>query len=344
MEYLPSFTQEEADLFLESCYYLIQEDEQTYTAINSSFDHAEQLILIEKDLRRLASSNHHSTTSYETLIILRKNIEEIQRNFPLSTFSPYIDLYFKTEELCRTQNKSSDEFLDELKHGLTQPSFKEIIRNKRKAVSKNKQSLMRYIDALFEYRAKLLVIRVDLSYKQDSFGFFTTSENERIDLLNGIKNKEALEKWSIEVRQQRSELIQRLKKKYKADFIGYVWKLEYGADKAFHYHTIFFLDANYHRHDIVIGKEIGELWKTEVTKGKGIYWNCNARKDDFKRSNRIATGTIRHKDEKLRENLELMAEYLIKPDYFVKTALSDGARAFGKGEEPKKIKSGRPRE
>lgn len=344
MEYLPSFSQEEADLFLESCYALVYEDEQTYKSINSSFDYGHQLILIEKDLRRLASSNHHSTTNYEMLILLRKSIGEIQRSFPLSSFSPYIDLYFETDKLCRAKDRSSHEFLDQLKHALTQTEFKKNIIKKRKAVSKNKQSLMKYIEALFKYRAKLLVIRVDLSYRQDSFGFIKISENERIDLLDGIKNKDALEKWSIQVRQQRDDLIKILKKKYKDDLVGYVWKLEYGADKAFHYHTMFFLDGNYHNRDILIGKEIGELWKTEITKGNGIYWNCNARKEDFRRHNRIATGMIHHKDKQQRENLEIMAEYLIKPDYFVKTALSDGARTFGKGERPTKLKSGRPRE
>ena len=344
MEYLPSFSQEEADLFLESCYTLLYEGEQTYKSINSSFDHGQQLILIEKDLRRLAASNHHSTTNYETLILLRKSIGEIQRNFPLSSFSPYIDLYFETDKLCRAKEQSSDEFLNQLKHALTQTKFKKNIINKRKAVSKNKQSLMRYIEALFEYRARLLVIRVDLSYKQDSYGFISVSESERIDLLDGIKNKEVLEKWSIQVRQQRDDLIKLLKKKYKDNLIGYVWKLEYGADKAFHYHTIFFLDGNYHKLDVLIGKEIGEHWATEVTDNHGIYWNCNARKNDFRKYDRIATGMIHHKDKRQRENLELMAEYLIKPDYFVKTALSEGARTFGKGEKPTKLKSGRPRE
>ena len=227
---------------------------------------------------------------------------------------------------------------------MTQTEFKKNIISKRKAVSKNKRSLMGYIEALFEYRARLLVIRVDLSYKQDSYGFISVSESERIDLLDGIKNKEVLEKWSIEVRQQRDDLIKILKKKYKDNLIGYVWKLEYGADKAFHYHTIFFFDGNYHHQDVLIGKEIGELWETEVTKNKGIYWNCNSRKNDFRKYDRIATGMIHHKDKRQRENLELMAEYLIKPDYFVKTALSEGARAFGKGERPTKLKSGRPRE
>lgn len=347
MENLPSFSQEEEDLFLASCYALVYEDEQTYKSINSSFDYGQQLILIEKDLRRLASSNHHSTTNYETLIRLRNSIGEIQRNFPLSSFSPYIDLYFETDKLCRANDKNSNEFLDQLKHALTQTEFKKNIINKRKAVSKNKQSLMRYIEALFEYRARLLVIRVDLGYKRDNSGFINISKSERIDLLDGIKNKEVLEKWSIQVRQHRDDLIKILKKKYKNDLVGYVWKLEYGADKAFHYHTIFFLDGNYHNRDVLIAKEIGELWTTKVTniqETQGIYWNCNARKNDFRKYDRIATGMIHYKDKRQRENLELMAEYLIKPDYFVRTALPDKARTFGKGERPTKLKSGRPRE
>ena len=98
-----------------------------------------------------------------------------------------------------------------------------------------------------------------------------------------------------------------------------------------------FFDGNYHHQDVLIGKEIGELWETEVTKNKGIYWNCNARKNDFRKYDRIATGMIHHKDKRQRENLELMAEYLIKPDYFVKTALSEGARTFGKGENQQNL-------
>ena len=72
--------------------------------------------------------------------------------------------------------------------------------------------------------------------------------------------------------------------------------------------------------------------------------NANARKEDFRKSGRIATGMINHTDKELRENLEIMASYLTKPDYFVKTTLPNNARSLGKGEAPKKIKSGRPRE
>lgn len=344
MEDVLSFTQEDADLFLESSYYLLYEDEQTYKAIGDSFDYAGQLVTIEKYLKRLSDNETYSIRSYDILITLRDNIADIEGNFPLSTFSPYIELYFETDRLCRADNSSSEEFLDELKKGLSTEDLKKKIRAKKKQSSKNKRSLLNYIDNLFECRSKLLVIRLDLGYHQDSSGFFTTLENDRIDLLGGIKSKKALEKWSLEVRQQRDELIKLLKKRYQKTFIGYAWKLEYGADKAFHFHTIFFLDGNKERQDILIAKGIGEIWKKDITKGKGVYWNANARKEDFRKSGRIATGMINHTDKELRENLEIMASYLTKPDYFVKTTLPNNARSLGKGEAPKKIKSGRPRE
>ena len=138
-------------------------------------------------------------------------------------------------------------------------------------------------------------------------------------------------------------MLQLEKKKYKKNLVGYVWKLEYGADKAFHYHMIFFFFFSNHRQDVKIAKSIGEMWKHEITNGKGIYWNCNAKKKHFEKNGRIATGKIKHDDQKLRENLNLMASYLTKPDYFVKLTLSNGTRTFGKGSKPKKIKAGRPR-
>lgn len=347
MEMLPSFSDDDYSCLMESSYYLDTEfdPDQIQPAIGDSYTHVGDLALIEKDLVKLASDqrNQINERTYQLLLNLRKQKDIIQNHFALNTFSPYVNLFFDIATTAK-ENKYSDlEFLEHLKRGLAEDSFKKDIQQKRKAISKNKQSLLRYIESLFEYRSRLLVLRMDFSYKKDAGGFFTTSDGQRIDLLFGVKNKDLLEKWSIEVREQRNQLIKQLKKKYKKDLVGYVWKLEYGADKAFHYHMIFFLDESNHRQDVKIAKSIGEMWKHEITNGKGIYWNCNAKKKHFEKNGRIATGKIKHDDQKLRENLNLMASYLTKPDYFVKLTLSNGTRTFGKGSKPKKIKAGRPR-
>jgi hypothetical protein len=348
MEMLPSFSEDDYSFLMESSYYLETDidPDQPQPAIGVSFTHLGEIVLIEKYLLKLSHDQHNkiNESNYELLLNLRKQKDVIQNHFALNTFSPYVNLFFDVSNIAREENYSNIEFLEHLHKEVTGTQFRKEIQQKRKAISKNKQSLLRYIESLFEYRSRLLVLRMDFSYEKDAGGFFTTSDGERIDLIFGAKNKELLEKWSIEVREQRNQLIKKLKKKYKKDLIGYVWKLEYGADKAFHYHMIFFLDESKHHQDIRIAESIGEMWKYEITNGKGIYWNCNAKKKHFEKNGRIATGKIKHNDQKLRENLNMMASYLTKPDYFVKLTLSDDARTFGKGGKPKKIKSGRPRE
>lgn len=347
MEMLPSFSEDDYSFLIESSYYLDTESNpsQIQPAIGESYIHVGELALIEKNLIKLASDqrNRINENTYELLLNLKKQKDVIQNHFALNTFSPYVNLFFDVATTAREENYSDIEFLEHLKKDITGDQFKKEIQQKRKAISKNKRSLLRYIDSLFEYRSRLLVLRIDFSYQKDAGGFFTTSDGERIDLIFGAKNKDLLEKWSIEVREQRKQLIKNLKKKYKKDLVGYVWKLEYGADKAFHYHMIFFLDESHHRQDVKIAESIGEMWKHEITQGKGIYWNCNAKKKHFEKNGRIATGKIKHDDHELRENLNHMASYLTKPDYFVKLTLSDGARTYQRGGKPKKIKAGRPR-
>lgn len=348
MERLPSYSEEDYSLLIKSSYSL-----ETYTnpdqpepMIGNAYERIGNLASIEEDLIRLAYDKHKpiNKNNHESLLNLKREKDTIQDYFALNTFSPYVNLFFDIANISKEKKYSDLEFLEHLKKGMADDSFKKDIQQKRKAISKNKNSLLRYIESLFEYRSRLLVLRIDFSYEKDAGGFFTRADGEKIDLIFGAKNKDLLEKWSIEVREQRSQLIKKLKKIYQKDLIGYVWKLEYGADKAFHYHMIFFLDESKHHQDVRIAESIGEIWKDEITNGKGIYWNCNAQKKNFEKNGRIATGKIKHDDKKLRENLNIMASYLTKPDYFVKLALSNDARTFGKGGKPKKIKSGRPRE
>ena len=345
MEILPSFSDDDYSFLMESSYYLDTElaPNQIQRAIGESYIHVGELALIERDLVQLASDQHVNEQNYQVLLNLKKQKDIIQNHFALNTFSPYVNLFFDIANTAKEKKYSDLEFLEHLRKSVTAENFKKEIQQKRKAISKNKQSLLRYIESLFEYRSRLLVLRMDFSYQKDAGGFFTTSDGQRIDLIFGTKDKDLLEKWSIEVREQRNQLIKQLKKKYKKDLVGYVWKLEYGADKAFHYHMIFFLDESKHHHDVRIAESIGEMWKHEITNGNGIYWNCNAKKKHFEKRNRIATGKIKHDDHELRENLNIMASYLTKPDYFVKLTLSDGSRTFGKGGKPQKTKSGRPR-
>lgn len=328
---LPSFTQEDEDAFLDSSYQLIETDNGTTGHRDGDvFLFYADLIQIEKDLCKLAKDKNPTLENYDFILNSRKNISNLKFHFRLSRFSPYIQLYFKAVE----QRLDEQQFLDFLKMHLCSEAFAEQLLSKKKRVSENKISLLKYIDALFEYRSKLLVIRLDLSYS-DEFKF--KSIDNKVS-----KPEDALIEIAKQIQQERNQLIKKLKETYKKDFIGYVWKLEYGSHKGFHYHTIFFLDGSNYRQDITIAQSIGELWK-KITKEKGLYWNLNSEKQRFEKNDRVATGMIKHDDKQLRQNLERMATYLVKTDYFAKTVLSDKSHTYDRGQSPRKKKIGRPR-
>lgn len=365
MQKLPSYTKDDEEAFELSTYGI-------YTPIKLAMYEssiiASLIISIESDLLRLhqESKDKINYRKYDFLLdSLHSNlylIEQIIYHFPLSKFSPYITLYIQvcSEFIYRFNSikssikitfKNADdnplidiqqEFLNKLRDKLNTVEFRKQIEQHRKSISKNKQSLLRYINSLFNYRSRLLVLRVDFSYKSD-YGVFILDNGTRV-FCDGHDDEDRrdLKQWGVEVREHRDELIKYLREKYKDDFVGYVWKIEYGADKGFHLHTIIFLDGSKYRQDISIAQEIGEAWKFDITLNKGIYWNCNAQKKNFEKNNRVATGMIEHDNNKLRENLNKMACYLVKQDYFARTILGNN-RSFGKGEKPKKVKSGRPR-
>lgn len=125
--------------------------------------------------------------------------------------------------------------------------------------------------------------------------------------------------------------------------LGHVWKLEYGAEKGFHFHVLFFFRGARVWKDKKLARLIGEYWKNQITNGRGIYYNCNANKALYRS---LGIGMIKYDNMALRAGLCKAAEYLIKVDHFARLLTPDNGRTFGRGEilEPKGDNDpGRPR-
>ena len=320
-----------------------------------------QLGAIEEYLKKLRNEQLLTNPSgysfilkkYKKLVFYRSNqyINNLEDNFPDSKFSPYINLYLRT----KNEYKKFDDitFITALKKGLLSDTFKKEIEKKRRYSSEYKRSVRDYINGLFDYRSRLLVIRIDLSYRkgglvtaQNQRGFFkniTTKNKSDMNkpFVKHVQKLKFLKDFSLEVREHREMLLKQLKKQYPKGFVGYIWKLEYTEMKSFHYHMMFFLDGSEHREDITIAQNIGELWVNQITQGDGLYWNCNANKDKYRN---LGIGMINHNDKALRKNVLETAFYLVKRDYLIRSVMFNSKnRAFGKGHNPAKSKSGRPR-
>ena len=149
--------------------------------------------------------------------------------------------------------------------------------------NKRKNSMEAYIDALIENNSKICTIRIDLGYGTPYANKVTLNDMNK-DINNLLNNR-------------------RSKKTLFENNIGYIIKKEHGENgKGVHGHAYLFYDGNKVQKEVYIAKQIGEYWNNNITKGKGVYYNCNAK--DYK--NR-GIGMVDYKDE---EKIKILKEEL----------------------------------
>jgi hypothetical protein len=176
-----------------------------------------------------------------------------------------------------------------------------------------------------------LVLRLDLTYRKDVDTQFLHEVEIREKYWQALQDREHL------FRNTRSNSIF-------DNMVGYIWKLEPGELKDWHYHFFFLFNGSQVREDISRADMIGEYWQKVITQGRGIYYNCNAHKDKYKR---CGIGMINHYDMELIANLKNeAAPYLAKTGDYMSVCKQDIdiGRTFGKGiVKAKTDNRGRPR-
>ncbi|MDM9586911.1 YagK/YfjJ domain-containing protein [Pseudomonas asiatica] len=270
--------------------------------------------------------------------------EEIERYYPIHDFTPGVKVFFEcTKEYARDfyyrRNlrlfdgspsaviESLNNVVERIRSIVRGCEFKSEQNARRRLSNKNYKSLLDYIEAIFEKRSRVLVLRVDLGYSKP-----LVQRSFRQDLSFD------------EVKRHREKLLRLLRRKLPAKtFLGHAWKLEFGLSKSYHYHCIFFLDGSKLREDVAWARTIGELWAERATGGKGVYYNCNRAKGNYRA---CGIGMIEHTDRGMRKNLQKAALYLTKIEYYIRIATEGQARTFGRGGMPKRDskKMGRPRQ
>ncbi|OJU85896.1 MAG: hypothetical protein BGN93_09840 [Acinetobacter sp. 39-4] len=208
--------------------------------------------------------------------------------------------------------------LDEL---IYNEPYKQIRRNRADKSEHQYKRSIKLVTRLRETNSKLLVLRIDFSLKGQEF------------------NATSLE----EIREYLSKLLKRFHfDTALPEIVGYIWKLEFGEQKGYHYHCIFFLDGNKYQKDAYYADQIGQVWQ-KITEEKGIYFNCH--RDKFKYRH-LAIGMARHDDQEFFDNLDQVLIYICKQDQFLieKSLNGEDVRTFQTSVIPKEAKPlGRPR-
>ena len=211
--------------------------------------------------------------------------------------------------LFRKEYDRFNSLIDLISTASKESAFVAKLKAQKDKVNRRLKRAHGHIDNLIEKRCKLLVLRVDFSYRKDLLGQITLDEAKN-DLEHFLSN-----------RRSKPSLFENMD--------GYIWKLEYGPDKGYHYHLVLFFNGSKHQNDYYLAKEIGEYWKHSITKERGIYFNCNAKKNDYWH---LGIGMVKRDDNEMILNLKnRVVGYLVKSDQYLMAKRLGNNRCFGMG-------------
>lgn len=175
---------------------------------------------------------------------------------------------------------------------LNDASFKQKQAERLKKAKHQYERAQRLVKALRAKHSKLLILRVDLCWK-----------NQNLNELNLHELKSTLSSFFKRFHHD-PEL---------PNIVGYIWKLEFGQQKGYHYHCLFFLDGNKFQNDAYYAEQIGSYW-CKFTKDQGFYFNCNRNKMKYRN---LAIGMAKHDDQVMFDNLNKVLVYICKQDQFI---------------------------
>lgn len=318
--------------------------------VRPSSDYPEQIVRVDRVMRALVKSKAEMFWSRNVVGLTRTAIHPvakalrkcvnmdfggIQDHFCKQKLSPYFELLadeFLSHRADVIDGVSPDvaeanAWVDRVRSIARSSEFTRLVATQERSARKNAKAALDYLQALYRQHSRLCVVRLDAGYG--------TAYRE---LLPG-RNVDPLR-----IKRDLATCLRRLRRSYPA-LVGYVWKLEFGPSKSYHVHLMAFLNGHMVCQDVRIARAIGEFWQDEITRGDGSYWNCNARKDFYERTNSLGIGMVEHDDEAKRKRLEYSLLYLTKADYYVRLSEPGLGRTFGKGQagNDSSKKLGRPR-
>ncbi len=196
--------------------------------------------------------------------------------------------------------------IKEIRRRAKAPEFRKLVARGTEKRKRQLLGMQHLVDKLFEKHARLLVVRVDLSY-----GAETHAENS----AKSEQNPGADVEMALRHRERLMNAMRHKTKVFK-HCVGYITKLEQGQLGNSHLHTIFFFDGSHVKSDFYYAKEIGDYWVNTITEKKGRYHNCHQNNSNPNKNRGI--GMIRHDEsDRIHELKCTVLPYLAKEPQMV---------------------------
>ncbi len=262
----------------------------------------------------------------------------IKKTFPFHDFDPAVDLLFQimhsktsvvqiveilglefSSVLANELRDDLNGFVRHYQEIISSASFKALARRRKRAARKNYWRISNLLDELLAYRSRLLVVRVDLYYPS-------------VFVDAGLTGRAVTPEV---VAQHRAEFIREVERlPVSKHLLDFAWKMEFTERKGFHFHWLFFFDGAKTRKGIVLGRCLGEIWQ-KILGCQKVYWNCNAAMDKYEE---LGIGMVSRRDKERLCGLDMAAEYLTKPDYYLALSNEAVGDTFGTWPKGKKIR------
>ena len=145
--------------------------------------------------------------------------------------------------------------------------------------------LFNHQNQLFSCYSKLLMLRLDFAYRQNSDSFNAADVNQLVADMT----------WLTE---QSSAL---------SGLVGYAWVLEYGEEHRYHVHAAFYLNGQRHRKVWCFWEAIQSLWG-DITDGEGYAHRCEPKGHYRVRGERV----VSFSNSRGRQGMAFILSYLGK--------------------------------
>jgi hypothetical protein len=159
----------------------------------------------------------------------------------------------------------------------------------------NFKSACEFVIDLFARCSRLLVLRVDLYLRPEarSWGYGPGAEKAAQCFLRWLRDRRILR-----------------------GYLGAIVKRENGIDRGMHWHWMVFFDGHQHRDACGLTRLLGETWGKIVDQGRGSYFNCYARKDEYRFN---GLGLVHSSNEEKLLGIRAALCYMTKRDCILRT-------------------------
>lgn len=278
----------------------------------------EKLIKIEDLMLDICSGRYHWRDAINELKEYRKLATDIYD--PELEYSPLIQGYFDLMSMSRRSDPnriiksnqpiplSMSDFgkvCDDLNN-----KHDDFIDKHKRQRNRNATVLEKRFEDLLSMHRKLLLVRVDLSYRYEADIGIRQFDADLKALRRQIQNRDTCFKGVLD----------------------YSWAIEQGRLRSYHCHFLLIYNGSKQRCDGYYAEQLIKVW-LDITDGKGCYFNCNSKdhKDEYRRLGTLGTGMIHRNNEREVKNAINTILYLAradKEDQYLRAKIR-GMRGFG---------------